>query len=117
MAQATLDEIIDKHVGESGSLVKILRDVQSNYEWLPVEALQQVSKRLELSFTKTYRTAVFGKNLHVIPKNHHPEPETGVCIVDLIKYYLDFLQHDLCGKCIMCLEGMRQMHNHQPAGK
>ncbi len=112
MAQATLDEIIDKHAGDSGSLMKVLRDIQGNYEWLPVKALQQVSEKLDLSWTKTYRTAIFGKNLCVIPKNHHPEPDTlGVCIVDLIKYYLDFLQHDLCGKCFMCLEGMRQMHN------
>ena len=112
MVQATLDEIIDKHAGDSGGLMKILRDIQSNYEWLPLKALEQVSKRLELPFTRTYRTAIFGKNLSVIPKNHHPEPVApGVCIVDLLKYYLDFLQHDLCGKCIMCLEGMRQMHN------
>ena len=112
MVQATFDEIIDKHTGDSGSLMKVLRDIQSNYEWLPVEALQQVSKRLELPLTKTYRTAIFGKDLCVIPRNHHPEPVApGVCIVDLIKYYLDFLQHDLCGKCIMCLEGMRQMYN------
>ena len=40
MVQATLDEIIEKHTGDSRSLMKILRDIQSNYEWLPVEALQ-----------------------------------------------------------------------------
>jgi NADH-quinone oxidoreductase subunit F len=31
------------------------------------------------------------------------------CIVDLAKYFLNFTQHESCGKCVMCREGTYQM--------
>ena len=110
MVQATLDGIINKYNGDKGNLTKVLRDIQCHYEWLPIEALQQVSKSLGLSLTKVYRVAIFGKGFRVIPINHHPVA-TKICIVNLIKHYLDFLQHDLCGKCVPCREGVKHMYD------
>jgi len=110
MAQTTLDRVINKYKGDNGNLIAVLRDVQGDYEWLPMEALQQVSKSLGFPLTKVYRTAIFGKGLCVIPTNHHPVA-TNTCIVDLVKYYSDFLQHDLCGKCIPCREGVKQIYD------
>lgn len=105
-----LDKVINKHKDGSGALLKVLRDIQEHYGWLPVEALQQVSRGLGLSPTKVYRAAIFGNGFRVIPTEDAPAT-TDTCIVTLVKYYLDFLQHDLCGKCISCCEGVRQMHN------
>ena len=105
-----LDEIIDKRTEEGGSLTKVLNDIQAEYDWLPVDALEHVGERLEIPSSKVYRTAILGKGLSVIPRDRH-RVEGSVCIVSLIKYYLDFLQHDLCGKCLPCREGMRQMYN------
>ena len=110
MAQATLDRVINKYKGNNGNLIAVLRDIQGDYEWLPTEALQQVSKRLGFPLTKVYRTAIFGKGLCIIPTNHHPVA-ANICIVDLVKHYSDFLQHDLCGKCIPCREGVKQIYN------
>ncbi len=31
------------------------------------------------------------------------------CIVDLVKYYMDFMQKQSCGKCIPCREGTRRI--------
>ncbi|MBN2035614.1 MAG: NADH-quinone oxidoreductase subunit NuoF [Chitinispirillaceae bacterium] len=31
------------------------------------------------------------------------------CMVDTARYYIDFLAHESCGKCIPCREGLRQM--------
>jgi len=31
------------------------------------------------------------------------------CIVDMVKYYMDFMQKQSCGKCIPCREGTRRM--------
>jgi len=104
-----LDEIIDKRNSEGGALTKVLRDIQDAYDWLPVEALEHVSERLEIPSTKVYRTAILGKGLSVIPRDRH-RVEGAVCILDLLKYYLDFLRHDLCGKCLPCREGMHQMY-------
>ena len=33
------------------------------------------------------------------------------CIVDTARYYINFLAHESCGKCIPCREGLRQMLN------
>ncbi len=32
------------------------------------------------------------------------------CIVNTVKYYMDFLRHESCGKCIPCREGIRRMY-------
>ena len=31
------------------------------------------------------------------------------CMVDMARYYVDFLAHESCGKCVPCREGLRQM--------
>ena len=31
------------------------------------------------------------------------------CILDMVKYYMDFMQMQSCGKCIPCREGTRRM--------
>jgi len=109
MYLSKLDEIIDKHNSDGKALTEILRDVQDEYDWLPVEALDHISKRLGLPSTKVYRAAIFSKGLSVLPRDHH-RVDKNICIVDLLKYYLDFLQHDLCGKCLPCREGMKRMY-------
>lgn len=104
-----LDEIIEKHSGEGASLSKTLREIQDEYDWLPMDALQHVSEKLKIPSSKVYRTAIMGKGLSVIPREGH-RVEAGVCIAELLVHYLDFLRHDLCGKCTPCREGMRQMY-------
>jgi NADH:ubiquinone oxidoreductase subunit F (NADH-binding)/Pyruvate/2-oxoacid:ferredoxin oxidoreductase delta subunit len=31
------------------------------------------------------------------------------CVLDLVRFYMEFLQHESCGKCIPCREGNRRM--------
>lgn len=31
------------------------------------------------------------------------------CMVDVARYFLDFLRHESCGKCVACREGIRRM--------
>ena len=33
------------------------------------------------------------------------------CMVDIAKYFLNFLADESCGKCLSCREGIRQMHD------
>jgi len=35
--------------------------------------------------------------------------DTSTCMVDLVKYYMDFLHRESCGKCIPCREGTARM--------
>ncbi len=102
-----LDEIVSKHKEGEASLIKILRDVQAEYEWLSPDALEHISKRLDVPSNKVYRAAIFGKGLSVIPR---PQANGHICAVDLTRHYLNFLQRDLCGKCLPCREGMYRMH-------
>ncbi len=37
--------------------------------------------------------------------------DEGTCMVDLAKFFMDFIQRESCGKCIPCREGTRQMLN------
>jgi NADH-quinone oxidoreductase subunit F len=32
------------------------------------------------------------------------------CMVDVARYFIDFLTDESCGKCVPCREGLRQMH-------
>jgi NADH:ubiquinone oxidoreductase subunit F (NADH-binding)/Pyruvate/2-oxoacid:ferredoxin oxidoreductase delta subunit len=35
--------------------------------------------------------------------------DEGTCMVDMAKYFMDFIQRESCGKCIPCREGTRRM--------
>jgi Na+-translocating ferredoxin:NAD+ oxidoreductase RNF subunit RnfB len=35
--------------------------------------------------------------------------DDGNCMVDVAKYFMDFIQRESCGKCIPCREGTRRM--------
>jgi NADH-quinone oxidoreductase subunit F len=33
------------------------------------------------------------------------------CMVDVARYFIDFLMYESCGKCVPCREGLKQMHH------
>lgn len=71
MDNERIDQIIDKHHGEASSLIQILLDIQSENHWLPKEALERVSERLAIPFTRTQHIATFYKAFSVVPKGRH----------------------------------------------
>lgn len=36
--------------------------------------------------------------------------DEGTCMVDVARYFIEFLTDESCGKCVPCREGLRQMH-------
>ena len=36
--------------------------------------------------------------------------DENTCMVDVARYFVDFLTEESCGKCVPCREGLRQMH-------
>ncbi|HOW30117.1 MAG TPA: NADH-ubiquinone oxidoreductase-F iron-sulfur binding region domain-containing protein [Bacteroidales bacterium] len=36
--------------------------------------------------------------------------DENTCMVDMVKFFMDFLQQESCGKCIPCREGTRRIH-------
>lgn len=52
-------DILEKYPEKPSSLISILNDIQKNYDYLPFEALKQVSLNLNVSLAKIYGIATF----------------------------------------------------------
>jgi NADH-quinone oxidoreductase subunit E len=63
--------ILTKYNHDRGSLVSILQDIQKEYNYLPKEALQQVSQRLALPMSQVYHVATFFKAFSLTPRGKH----------------------------------------------
>ena len=66
-----VDLIIDRHRGEASSLIQILLELQSQENWLPGEALERVSERLDVSLSRIRHIATFYKAFSLVPKGRH----------------------------------------------
>ena len=72
-----IDQIIEKHQGEASSLIQVLLEIQSEHHWLPKEALERVSEKLQVPFTQILHIATFYKAFSLVPKGRH---EIHVCV-------------------------------------
>jgi NADH-quinone oxidoreductase subunit E len=72
-----IDQIIDKHQGEASSLIQVLLEIQSENHWLPKEALERVSERLQVPLSRIQHIATFYKAFSLVPKGRH---EIHVCM-------------------------------------
>ena len=72
-----IDQIIDKHQGEASSLIQVLLEIQSEHRWLPKEALERVSERLQVPLTRIQHIATFYKAFSLVPKGRH---EIRICM-------------------------------------
>jgi NADH-quinone oxidoreductase subunit E len=71
-----VDQIIDEYHGEASSLIQVLLEIQSEYHWLPEEALARVSEKLQVPLTRIQHIATFYKAFSMVPKGRH---EIHVC--------------------------------------
>ena len=72
-----IDQIIDKHQCEAGSLIQILLEIQSENHWLPREALDRVSEKLHVPMSKIQHITTFYKSFSLVPKGRH---EVHICM-------------------------------------
>src|SRR3990170_1007253 len=77
MNSEKIEQIIDNHHGEAGSLIQILLDIQNEFHWLPGEALDLVSKKLQIPLSEIQHTATFYKAFSLVPKGRH---EISICM-------------------------------------
>lgn len=66
-----VDRIIERHDAEPSSLIQVLLDIQSEMNWLPKEALERVSERLDVSLSRILHIATFYKAFSLVPKGRH----------------------------------------------
>jgi NADH-quinone oxidoreductase subunit E len=72
-----VEHIIRSYGGSPDSLISILQDVQSEYNYLPEYALRQVAKGLGLPIIQVYGVATFFKALSLKPRGKH---QCSVCL-------------------------------------
>ncbi len=63
-----LDEILDKHQYNPGSIISILQDTQEVYRYLPKEIFDYYSEKLGMSRAKIFSIATFYENFSLEPK-------------------------------------------------
>ena len=66
-----LDQIIDKYGGQASSLIQVLLDIQTEFNWLPKKFLERVSERLEVPLSQVRHAATFYKAFSIEPKGRH----------------------------------------------
>jgi NADH-quinone oxidoreductase subunit E len=72
-----IDQIIDKHQCEASSLIQILLEIQSKNHWLPKEALERVSEKLDVPMSQIQHITTFYKYFSLVPRGRH---EVHVCM-------------------------------------
>jgi NADH-quinone oxidoreductase subunit E len=72
-----VDQIIEKYQGEASSLIQVLLDIQSENHWLPKEALERISERLEVPLSLVRHITTFYKAFSLVPKGRH---QVHVCL-------------------------------------
>ena len=63
--------IVEKYGGSQDSLVSILQDIQSEYRYLPEEAIRAVAQELDLPVIRVYGVATFFKAFSLEPRGEH----------------------------------------------
>ena len=67
-----VDDIIEKHKTEKGSLISILHDIQEQEGYLPEETLSYLSDQLRMPLSEVFRVAAyFEKAFSLKPKGKH----------------------------------------------
>jgi len=72
-----IDQIIEKHGGNAGSLIQVLLEIQSENHWLPSEAIERVCERLKVPRSRIRHIATFYKAFSLVPKGRH---QIHVCV-------------------------------------
>ena len=72
-----IELIINNHQCQASSLIQILLDIQNELHWLPTEALDLVSEKLQVPMSRIQHTATFYKAFSLVPKGRH---EINVCM-------------------------------------
>jgi NADH-quinone oxidoreductase subunit E len=77
MDTSKIDQIIDKHACEASSLIQVLLEIQAECHWLPKEALERVSDKLQVPRSRVQHIATFYRAFSLVPKGRH---EVHVCM-------------------------------------
>lgn len=92
-----VDQIVASYQARSTALIMVLQEVQQEYSYLPREALERISERMDLALSQIYGVATFYKAFSLEPRGRHLVSVcTGTaCHVRNSKSILEKLERDL----------------------
>ncbi len=66
-----MDPIFEQYREQPGKLIPILQKTQTTYGWLPEEALELISDRLNTALSQVYGVATFYSQFYLEPRGEH----------------------------------------------
>ena len=66
-----VNEIIEVHGNDKSSIITVLQDIQEEYSYLPMEVLEYVSYKMDVSPSKIFGIATFYENFSLEPKGKY----------------------------------------------
>ena len=64
-------QILSKYQHDESMLVSVLQDIQTEYKYLPQEALEEVCQGLSIPLSRVYSVATFFKAFSLTPRGRH----------------------------------------------
>ena len=71
MEVSKIDNIIEQYGGKKSAILAILQDIQTVDKYLPKEALEYVSQKMQIPLTDIFRIATFYNALSLKPRGRH----------------------------------------------
>ena len=71
MDQKKIKQIVNRYADQEGALIQLLLDIQKECNWVPKEAVQQISETLDIPLSQIYRVASFYKSVSLRPRGKH----------------------------------------------
>jgi len=71
MTPQKVDEIIGRYPAQQGVLIQLLLDMQSEFNWIPKEAILRINERLQIPVSQIYRVASFYQAMSLTPRGKH----------------------------------------------
>ena len=71
MENTLIQDIVSRYENDTGMLIPMLQDVQTEYGYLPAEQLRGLSTYLDIPLTRIYGVATFYSSFRLAPKGQH----------------------------------------------
>jgi NADH-quinone oxidoreductase subunit E len=71
MELSKMDHIIEQYGARESALLAILQDIQAEEKYLPKEALEHVSQKMNIPLVQVFRIATFYNALSLKPRGRH----------------------------------------------
>jgi len=66
-----IETILNKYKNQKSSIIQILQDIQTEFNYLPKPALEYTSQRLQVPLSKIYSIATFYAGFSLVPRGKH----------------------------------------------